>query len=524
MSYAAPQTGASLLLAFNFQHHHHRRTTLVIGSSRLAAARAFAALEADSKVIVLYGGLASSAHARARAKQAVCDELQWRGEQGQVELVHWDQLRNDDDDFAVAAGDEVEYRTFERYVSSIADLTFVSITDTAIGGDAPEGGESDDDEPASAPDTQSTGTCTKRPARPSPLRRRSLASAQRLYNICRKRNILVNTTDIPTLCDFTFTSSYRFDDISSFSSLSTQPEQQQPEQQKTSLQIGITTNGKGCRLAGRIRRDIVARLPRDLGTAVERVGRMRELAKQGAQKQRQEEEEQVTKVGASGDLAFEELNEEDNLVSTPNRPVPSRTPAGYPFSFVSPSISTSASEPSASANGVSSSPSAVETDIESARRRIKWVAQVSEYWPITKLTQLTEDEIHELLAGELAAPQTAASQQILNPSLYHPSLLPSLPSPLPGSALPSKGRILLAGSGPGHPSLLTLSTYTALTQLADVVLTDKLVPSEILALIPKDVKLKIAKKFPGNADNAQMELMRDAVEAAQQGKCVVRVR
>ena len=82
----------------------------------------------------------------------------------------------------------------------------------------------------------------------------------------------------------------------------------------------------------------------------------------------------------------------------------------------------------------------------------------------------------------------------------------------------------MVGSGPGHPSLLTIATHTALTQWADLVLFDKLVPESILALIPNHVSARIAKKLPGNVEDAQMEMMEAAVEAANRGLTVVRVR
>jgi len=90
-------------------------------------------------------------------------------------------------------------------------------------------------------------------------------------------------------------------------------------------------------------------------------------------------------------------------------------------------------------------------------------------------------------------------------------------------AIPKRGRIFLVGSGPGHPSLLTIATHTTLTKLADLVLSDKLVPDAVLALIPKSVQIRIARKFPGNADGAQLEMMEAAVEAARKGLTVVRV-
>ena len=89
---------------------------------------------------------------------------------------------------------------------------------------------------------------------------------------------------------------------------------------------------------------------------------------------------------------------------------------------------------------------------------------------------------------------------------------------------PKNGRILLVGSGPGHPSLLTIATHTALTQWADLVISDKLVPDAILTLIPKHVSVRIANKFPGNVEVAQIEMMEAAVEAANKGLTVVRVR
>ena len=89
----------------------------------------------------------------------------------------------------------------------------------------------------------------------------------------------------------------------------------------------------------------------------------------------------------------------------------------------------------------------------------------------------------------------------------------------------SQGQILLVGSGPGHPSLLTLAAHRALTSLdrPTRILSDKLVPSEVLALIPKTVPVYIAKKYPGNSEGAQNELMEMAIEGARKGETVVRV-
>ncbi|KIP06143.1 hypothetical protein PHLGIDRAFT_45410, partial [Phlebiopsis gigantea 11061_1 CR5-6] len=294
---------------------------------------------------------------------------------------------------------------------------------------------------------------------------RSLDSAKRIAQVCKSRNIPVNVTDAPALCDFSFTSTHRFTDSETGA--------------PTSLQVGVTTNGQGCRLAGRIRRDIVTKLPKEAGGAVARVGQLRTLAK--------------TSVPVNDSEAEAEIND-DESAPTPNRPVAQR--------------------------------SATETDSESARRRMKWVAQVSEYWPISRLAKMTNEEMEGVLDGQggLINGETGRS-----PTLQHhagDSEVDSLDSlhALSVSPVTPPGRILLVGSGPGHPSLLTVATHTALTKHADLVLSDKLVPDAVLALIPSHVKVQIARKFPGNADGAQNELMEAAIAAAKQGLTVVRLK
>lgn len=88
----------------------------------------------------------------------------------------------------------------------------------------------------------------------------------------------------------------------------------------------------------------------------------------------------------------------------------------------------------------------------------------------------------------------------------------------------TQGSIVLIGSGPGSPDLLTRAAYSFLTQRATLILSDKLVPSEVLALIPPHIPLVIAKKFPGNAEGAQSELMELAVQGAEKGETVVRLK
>ena len=77
-----------------------------------------------------------------------------------------------------------------------------------------------------------------------------------------------------------------------------------PETGRSSLlQVGVTTNGHWCRLSRRIRREIVARLPREVGGAVEKVGRLRAEEK------------------ASGGVKEEQDLNEDGDHVTPSEPV-----------------------------------------------------------------------------------------------------------------------------------------------------------------------------------------------------------
>ena len=84
-----------------------------------------------------------------------------------------------------------------------------------------------------------------------------------------------------------------------------------------------------------------------------------------------------------------------------------------------------------------------------------------------------------------------------------------------------RGRVQLIGAGPGDPELLTLRAAEALAE-ADVVFADRLVPTEILALVQGD--LRVARKFPGRADAAQAELDTGVAEAYRAGKHVVRLK
>lgn len=265
----------------------------------------------------------------------------------------------------------------------------------------------------------------------------------RISNLCKRLRIPVNVVDAPQLCTFTLLSTY-----------SDGP-----------LQIGITTSGRGCKLASRIRREIAAILPRDFGAAVDRLGTIRRKIY---------EEDRLAEVRQGQENTLEEEDDEtENQKHTFNTLVKE-----------------------------------LEPDPEIARtRRMRWLSQICEYWSLKRLAAINDDDI----AGILNAYRR-------NSNTYHESVQQAV------AAMKSrKGTITLAGSGPGHASMLTVATHEAIKN-AHYILADKLVPAEILELIPRRTPVHIARKFPGNADAAQDEMHNLALAALQEGKDVLRLK
>lgn len=148
-------------------------------------------------------------------------------------------------------------------------------------------------------------------------------------------------------------------------------------------------------------------------------------------------------------------------------------------------------------------------DMEAARnRRMRWLGQICEYWPLKRLCSITDDDVSSILASYKAASSD--------------SVLPT-PAILDARLVKKRNNIILAGSGPGSPELLTAATLSAI-KFADVILADKLVPSAVLDLIPRRTTVHIARKFPGNAEAAQNELLELGLAGLTAGKTVLRLK
>jgi uroporphyrin-III C-methyltransferase len=418
-SYLEPQGGGSLMLAFKSQAN----SVLIIGSNTIAATRAFVARDADYDILILAPGNLDNA----------CPEIRYRVDNGQAEILNWDNIFTDSEEFAHAVG---------KLLGDKAQISFVCVCDTSL-----------------------------REGR----NRRSFGSAKQIYDACRSHRVPINVADIPELCSFTFPASHRFSNPESGS--------------MTPLQISVTTNGKGCRLGGRFKREIVSKLPKLAGVAVEKIGRLRELSQS---------------VGSSTfcDTVADTVYLDAAISPSPNEPI-------LPLPQTA-------------------------SDVEKSQQRMRWVAQISEFWQIERLAGLNQPDMESLLQENQAVLNANTEKvEMVDPTVNHQ------PSHLGGSYMHAEqsrhgltltapsgdrgGKIYLLGSGIGHPSLLTVAAHEILTRRATLVLSDKLVPSAILNLIPAGVQVRIARKFPGNADQAQRELMELATEAAERGEIVARV-
>ncbi|ORX54409.1 hypothetical protein DM01DRAFT_1304978 [Hesseltinella vesiculosa] len=151
---------------------------------------------------------------------------------------------------------------------------------------------------------------------------------------------------------------------------------------------------------------------------------------------------------------------------------------------------------------------------QAKQRRMAWLAQICEYWSMDRLAKLSDKEMEDLLESYQHKDE-GYSSTMDDEDLVSAGRKEGEPAAL------LQGSITLVGSGTGDPKLLTLAAHEAIKK-ADLVLSDKIVPAEVVALV--ECELKIARKFPGNADAAQQEFNELALQALKQGKNVVRLK
>ncbi|KAI8887068.1 tetrapyrrole methylase [Backusella circina FSU 941] len=87
----------------------------------------------------------------------------------------------------------------------------------------------------------------------------------RIGHLCRSKRIPVNVADVPPLCDFYFMSQHR----------------------DGPLQIAVSTNGKGPKLANMVRQTVAKALPDKMGDTIDRMGELRAKVREWEPEQKQ---------------------------------------------------------------------------------------------------------------------------------------------------------------------------------------------------------------------------------------------
>lgn len=267
---------------------------------------------------------------------------------------------------------------------------------------------------------------------------------EEIFRQCKKLRIPINTADSLEFCTFSLLSSYSSGDF----------------------KMGVSTLGKGCKLAARIKRELTNALPVNIGEICSRIGEIR------------------TKIQEQDETDLLEVQNEKDSVGEHDDDA---THGGNFNKLVG------------------------ECDMSKEQQKLqrsRWLSHLVEYFPLDSLASLSMDD----LASAYKKRKSLGKENVCEePDQKR-------------KHLGKEGRISLVGAGPGSVSLLTLGALNEI-HTADLVLADKLVPQQVLDIIPKNrTRLFIARKFPGNAEKAQEELLDIGMQSLSRGEKVVRLK
>ncbi|HWG98540.1 MAG TPA: uroporphyrinogen-III C-methyltransferase [Pilimelia sp.] len=155
-----------------------------------------------------------------------------------------------------------------------------------------------------------------------------------------------------------------------------------------------------------------------------------------------------------------------------------------------------------------------------------WTPAVTRHGPVTVAVLAGGDPpravaIRDAIGAELIRGGLAAGPGLPSGSDVAAGTGPGHRTGAAGAAV--RGRVALVGAGPGDPELITVRGRRLLAA-ADVVVTDRLVPTLLLDELRPEVELVDASKIPYGPQRAQEEINRILVDRALAGAFVVRLK
>lgn len=330
---------------------------------------------------------------------------------------------------------------------------------------------------------------------------RSITKA--IFAETQKRKIPCNCADVLECCQFWFMSNF-----------ATGP-----------VQVGISTNGQAPGLSRRIKARLESSLEEGTGPAVAVVGRLRDLLKSRGVPQ-EKRVRTMSRLQKDLDMLVLAALTEADLISIADMVEKGGKPAEVSSWIANESpgckkVGTASVKSVGAAAGIGSTKPKGDSWTD-------WLA--SWFFPkfevAAKTAAVVSTPTPTPAPASVAPPAPTLTKQTTIPKDIPTDLSTStIPTFYSTSPSPPTPRLRLIGGGPGSPSLLTLSSLSAL-QSSDIVVADRLLPPELLALIPNE-KLKIAALKSGSggkSDEAQEDTDSIVLEELQKGKIVARLK
>ncbi|KAG0047542.1 hypothetical protein BGZ83_007423 [Gryganskiella cystojenkinii] len=249
-----------------------------------------------------------------------------------------------------------------------------------------------------------------------------------IYHLCKSLRIPVNIADVPPQCDFYFCSTHR----------------------DQSLQVAVSTSGKGPKLANLIRRHIANHLPNRVGDAIEQVGKLRAKLRKMAPGPEVGPKRMQWMSRVCEEWKMEELAELDDETTN-------------------------------------------------------WVLQGFKdnvVYSLDQVREMVKNEADREHVVDDANTQAAMSTVVTPPSSQ--DIAPTTTT---------SPRLVLVGAGPGDPELLTLKALRLL-EAADLVVADRLIPLEVMDLAKGEVRIAPKKRSSVQAEIKATALDQDSASVS----------